>query len=191
MKKRWWIPFGVAVVIAFLVQAGLVGWLIADRALLLQNGRELRLAVVPVDPRDLLRGDYIVFSYDISRLNNADLDGDDSFDYGDTVYVSLAQSDDSWKATAIAHTPPADGTWIKGEVRDVRPGDRECAASCKIYGVSYNIEQFFLPEGTGRALEKLRNDQHLAVDIALAADGHAALKRLLVDGAPRYEEPLL
>ncbi len=189
MKRRW-VPFGVAVVIAFLLQAGLVGWLVTDRALLLKNGHEIRLAVVPVDPRDLLRGDYIVLSYDISRLDSGQLDGDDAFERGEAIYVTLTQADATWKATAIAHAPPAGATWIRGAVSDVRTGGKDCAP-CKTYGVDYNIEQFFVPEGTGRDLEKLRNGQQLSVDVALGADGRAALKRLLVDGTPRYEEPLL
>ncbi len=186
-----WIPYGVALGVAFLLQVGLVGWLIVDRALLLKTGHEVRLAVVPVDPRDLLRGDYIALSYDISRLDNAALDGDDAFADGDAIYVTLARSGDTWKATTIAHAPPATGIWIRGAVSDVRIGGPDCATSCKIYRVDYDIGKFFLPEGTGRALEKLRNDQHLAVDVALGSDGRAALKRLLVDGTPRYEEPLL
>ncbi len=189
--KRW-IPFGAAVAVAFLVQAGLVGWLIADRALLLRSGHEVRLAVVPVDPHDLLRGDYIVLSYDISRLHSGQLAGDDTFTYGDTVYVTLAQADDgAWKAAAMGHAQPATGTWIRGAVNDVLDGAKDCGETCKTYGVDYAIERFFVPEGTGRDLEKLRNGQHLAVDVALGSDGRAALKRLLVDGAPRYEEPLL
>ncbi len=188
--KRW-VPYGVALAIAFLLQAGLVGWLIADRALLLKNGHEVRLAVVPVDPRDLLRGDYIVLSYDISRLDNVQLDGDNAFAAGDAIYVTLAEVDGAWKATAITHAPPASGTWIRGSVETILRGEASCADTCQTYVVNYNIEQFFVPEGTGRDLEKLRNGQHLAVDVALGADGRAALKRLLVDGAPRYEEPLL
>ena len=47
-----------------------------------------------------------------------------------------------------------------------------------------------MPEGTGHALENLRNDQHLSVDVAVADDGRAALQRLLVDGKPQYEEGL-
>ena len=86
--KRW-LPYGAALAVAFLVQAGLVGWLVADRALLLKNGHEVRLAVVPVDPRDLLRGDYIVLSYGISRLDNDKLAGDDAFAVGDPIYVTL------------------------------------------------------------------------------------------------------
>ena len=186
MKRSWRYP--LALVIAFVVQAGLVGWLIGDRALLLANGREVRLAVVPVDPRDLLRGDYVVLSYDISRLDSSALDGDDNFEWGDPIYVSLTEGDNGWRATALSATPPTQGTWIRGQVTDSRPKSGDCILVCTIYSADYNIEKFFVPEGTGRELEGLRNDQHLSVDVALGAGGRAALKRLLVDGTPRYEE---
>lgn len=186
--KRW-IPYGVALAAAFLVQAGLAGWLIGDRAMLLKNGREVRLAVVPVDPRDLLRGDYVVLAYDISRLDAGQLGGDDAFETGDAIYVTLTEGGDrTWTATAIAHSAPTGGTSILGTVTDVRAIGQDCTGNCKTYSADYDIEKFFVPEGTGRDLEALRNDQRLAVDVALAANGRAALKRLLVDGAPRYEE---
>jgi uncharacterized membrane-anchored protein len=189
MKRT--MPFVVAIVVAFLLQAGLVGWLVADRALLLKNGHEVRLAVVPVDPRDILRGDYVVLSYDISRLDNAKLDGDDAFVSGEPIYVALAKSNDAWQATAITHAPPASGTWIRGAVDTILTDDQSCADTCNTYVVDYNIEKFFVPEGTGRELEKLRNGEHLAVDVAVGPNGRAALKRLVVDGTPRYEEPLI
>jgi uncharacterized membrane-anchored protein len=185
--KRW-LPYGAALAVAFMVQAGLVGWLVADRALLLKNGHEVRLAVVPVDPRDLLRGDYVVLSYDISRLDSDKLAGDDVFAVGDPIYVTLTETGD---ASAITHAKPADRTWIKGKVGTILTRDAACGAACQTYVVDYDIEKFFVPEGTGHELEQLRNGQHLAVDVAVGADGRAALKRLLVDGATRYEVPLL
>ena len=47
----------IGLFLAFLLQAGLLAWMLADRVMLLKNGREIRLQVVPVDPRDLFRGD--------------------------------------------------------------------------------------------------------------------------------------
>jgi uncharacterized membrane-anchored protein len=44
-----------------------------------------------------------------------------------------------------------------------------------IYEVAYNLEQFFVPEGAGRDLETLRNDQHMSVDVAVAEDGRASM----------------
>ena len=178
-------------VLAFLVQVGLLGWMIADRALLLRNGKEIRLAVVPVDPHDLFRGDYVTLNYDISRLTSGTLDGDDAFADQDPIYVTIEESAGGWKAAAIDHAAPVGGLFLKGVVRDLS-NSAACTgiANCWIYTVDYNLEQFFVPEGTGRELETLRNDEKISVDVAVASDGRAALKRLLVDGEPRYSEGL-
>jgi uncharacterized membrane-anchored protein len=56
--------------------------------------------------------------------------------------------------------------------------------------VNYGIESFFIPEGTGRELEKLVGQKKLAALIAVDESGNAALKGLIVDGERVYEEPL-
>ena len=180
----------IGVVAAFTIQAGLLAAMIIDRALLLARGTEIRLPVVPVDPRDFLRGDYVILSYEISRLRSNPVVGSPPLAADQTVYVALQQENGSWRAGATYDRPPLSGLFIKGKVESVRQNESECPAPCRIYQVSYNLEQFFVPEGKGRALEQLRNDQRLEVDIAIAGDGRAALKRLLVDGAVRHEDPL-
>jgi uncharacterized membrane-anchored protein len=185
--------YRLGVVIAFVLQIGLLGWIIADRANLLRSGQEIRLAVVPIDPHDLFRGDFVTLRYDISTLHNNTLAGDDDFTWQDPVYVALVQdAAGAWSASAITHTPPADGIYLAGTIDGVDDESGTCAGAtaCQQYDVAYNLEQFFVPEGTGRELETLRNDQKLAVDVAVGSNGRAALKRLLVDGTPRYEEKL-
>lgn len=183
--------YRLGIVLAFLVQVGLLAWMVADRALILMNGKEIRLTVVPVDPHDLLRGDYVVLNYDISRLTNSMLEGDDTFTAQDSIYVTLAESPEGLKATAISHAAPADGLFLQGTVRELSDsGACTGIQYCWIYTVDYDLEEFFVPEGTGKELETLRNDQRVSVDVAVGNDGRAALKRLLVDGEPRYQEGL-
>lgn len=177
---------------AFIVQVALLGWMIADRAMLLQNGREIRLAVVPVDPRDLFRGDYVVLSYDISRIEAKDTPSDPDINWGDTVFVAIEEDADGWRATALRRERPDSGTFIRGTVTNLtseQGGECPPILGCETYDIDYNLEQFFVPEGTGREIETLRNDQRVSVDVALADDGRAALKRLVVDGEVRYAEP--
>ncbi|MEJ0012686.1 MAG: GDYXXLXY domain-containing protein [Bauldia sp.] len=176
--------FGI--ILAFLLQAGLLGWIVYDRAQLLANGKVINLAVVPIDPHDLFRGDYVTLNYPISSVRSDALAGDDAFHVGDAIHVTL---DDHGAATAISHEPPASGTFLTGTVENVDERTAcDNADTCWTYGVTYNLEKFFVPEGTGRELEGLRNEQRISVDVAVAGDGRAALKRLLVDGQPRFEE---
>lgn len=176
---------------AFVLQAGLLAWMIADRASLLLHGKEVRLQVIPVDPRDLLRGDYVTLAYPISQLRTDEVEGDDEFHFGEPIYVRLREASDGWQATAISDAPPTDGVFLKGIVEDSYSGEScKVAAPCQEVRVSYNLERFFVPEGEGRELETLRNDQRISVDVAVADNGRAALKRLLVDGEVRYEESL-
>ena len=56
--------------------------------------------------------------------------------------------------------------------------------------IRYNLESYFVPEGEGRKLEDVRNKGKLAVVAAVLPSGRAAIKRLLIDGKPVYEEPL-
>jgi len=186
-RYRW------GLVAAFVLQIALIGWMIADRALLLKNGREIRLAVVPVDPRDLFRGDYVVLSYGFSRIDTRETTAAPDINWGDTVYVTIADGGDGWQATAIGRERPDSGTFVRGTITGVTGdsgGDCPPVVGCQTYDVDYNLEQFFLPEGAGREIENLRNDQRVSVDVALADDGRAALKRLLVDDDVRFEEGL-
>jgi uncharacterized membrane-anchored protein len=193
--NRFWIVAGF--VLAFALQGLLLFYMIADRAWLLARGTEVRLAVVPVDPRDILRGDYVILSYDLSMLDARELAGDDEFDWNDTIYVTIEKKPDSdlWQAVAITHARPEGRIALKGSVVDVRDetdrgeGQPRCA-DCKRYGVEYGLEQFFVPEGKGRELERVRNDQRMQVDVAVSGGGRAALKRLLVDGEAVYEDSL-
>jgi len=176
---------------AFVVQAALVIWLIVPRAALLANGTEIRLPVIPVDPHDLFRGDYVALAFPISTLRSDQLAGDDDFDPGERVFVSLIKEGDVWRAAAMTHAAPTAGAVFLGgtvDASDTRANG--CQKPCRAYTVSYGLEQFFVPEGAGKALEQLRNDQHVSVDVAVGPTGEALLKRLRVDGETRYEEPL-
>ncbi len=69
--------------------------------------------------------------------------------------------------------------------------DTTLAPPDMVYTVRYGLESYFVPEGTGRALEKLAREKKLAAVIAVDAKGNSAIKGLMVDGKLQYEEPLL
>ncbi len=176
--------------IAFLVQAGLLGYMLVARASQLASGTEVRLPVVPLDPRDFLRGDYVILSYPMSRLNLAELGGDSEFDYSTPVFVELAPDGEVSKPVAAWRAKPEGKMSIRGTIaRWETPAG--CEKDCSILTVDYNLEKFFVSEGEGLELEKLRNDQRMEVDVAVSDKGRPALKRLRVDGQVRYEEKML
>src|SRR5437867_3948101 len=62
----------VAVVVA---QVAILAGMIVLDGLPLVLGERVKLKVVPVDPRDFFRGDYVVLSYDFSRFDPASFSG--------------------------------------------------------------------------------------------------------------------
>ena len=58
----------LTLVIVALAQTGVLAGMVVDRVRLLKTGREITLPIVPVDPRDLFRGQYVRLGYDISRI---------------------------------------------------------------------------------------------------------------------------
>ena len=108
---------------------------------------------------------------------------------GDTIYVTLQKSaDGKWKAVQAGATPPTatgpDQVVLKGRVQFTT--STVPAQST----LNYGIENYFVPEGTGRELEKLVGDKKIAALIAVDGDGNAGIKGLIVDGQRVYEEPL-
>jgi uncharacterized membrane-anchored protein len=55
--------------------------------------------------------------------------------------------------------------------------------------VRYGIESYFVPEGEGGKIEAARNERKLTVVAAVTPSGRAAIRRLLIDGEPVYDEP--
>lgn len=191
---RFWqrIPKAVLFGVAVLVQCLLLVLMVADRMQILREGREVTLQTQPFDPRDLLRGDYVVLRYDISQLPAGALAGKPADARNPIVFVKLAPNADGLYAAVSVHAAPVPVTapevLIRGRVSyscgsDVR-------TFCDKLTIKYGLESYFVPEGEGGKLEQARNQQKLRVVAAVLPSGRAAIKRLLLDGEPVYEEPL-
>ncbi|MBI1208331.1 MAG: hypothetical protein GC191_13735 [Azospirillum sp.] len=162
---------------ALLIMIGQAQWTLA-------TGTPVLLATEPVDPRSLFQGDYVVLRYEISRLSPAQLAGDrDGFAPGSPVYVVLRPGPSAWRAAAAYRERPASaaGVILRGEVERLEsacPTDApsECAPALE---VTYGIETWFVPEGTGHALERLRNQRQLAVRAAIDRSGRAGILELV------------
>jgi len=189
-RRNLWL----AIAAVALGQAAVLGGMIWDRTSLLAHGREVELEVVPVDPRSLFRGDYVILGYDISRFKLPP--GAAVPEQNAPFYLTLHKGESgNWQAVAGTPEAPAkvspDEVVIKGRVEYVsRPG-RDQPQEPAVVGLHYGIESFFVPEGAGRALEQRVGDKKISALIAIDDAGNAAIKGLISEGERVYDEPLL
>ncbi|WP_454656473.1 GDYXXLXY domain-containing protein [Bosea beijingensis] len=171
--------------------------LVEQRARILRGGTEIRLRSVPVDPRDLFRGDYVVLSYPISTVET-DAAGKAEFERGERVYVSLGRDEQGFaKATGVSRDWPkaSDGVVvIAGRVTansacaTMADGSFDCSGRRNRLRIAYGLESYFVPQGEGKAIETT-DKARIEVVAAVSSSGEAAIKRLLIDGKPVYAEP--
>ncbi|MBR0737466.1 GDYXXLXY domain-containing protein [Bradyrhizobium liaoningense] len=196
VTKLWQrIPKTVLFGIAVLLQCALLVLMVADRMQILREGREVTLQTQPVDPRDLLRGDYVVLRYDISQVPAGALAAKPADARHPDVFVKLAPNASGVYEAVSVHAEPvavtAPQVLIRGRVGNYGGSCGEDRRSfCDKLPIKYGLESYFVPEGEGRKLEDARNQQRLRIVAAVLPSGRAAIKRLLLDGEPVYEEPL-
>jgi len=164
-----------------LVLALQTAWILAttftqERAL--ASGTVITLETVPVDPRDLLRGDYITLGYKISRLpltlfSPARTDAPAP---GAKVYVAMEPRGTFYEAVMASDKPiePAPG-------QVVLQGSTLYSWGNQTVRVEYGLEKYYVREGTGNPQGKI------TVRAAVPGSGNAQIKEVLVDGKP-YKE---
>ncbi|WP_457583091.1 GDYXXLXY domain-containing protein [Ensifer canadensis] len=191
-SKRRWLPPFIAALIAAGLQTAALGYMVESRASILRNGKEVLLKTVPVDPRDLLRGDYVILSYDVSWLAPELFKGEwPTAPEETTVFVRLAkQADGFWGASEASFKPlaPTEGSVVlQSQPFTFYPSASENPSSIN---VAYGIERFYVPEGEGRVLEQARNAEALSVSVRINNAGRAQIRQIAVEGTPVYEETL-
>ncbi|WP_027146815.1 GDYXXLXY domain-containing protein [Mesorhizobium sp. WSM3626] len=185
----------ISALVLTLVQIGFLSWIIAGRAAILRNGKEVLLKIEPVDPRDLLRGDYIILGYDISRIPVKMIANipEGKFSSDDTpIVVRLKKGADGYWTPSIAWFGKAPGP-ASAEEADI---SGHVAAGWDLRGegmtiaADYGIERFYLPEGEGLAIQGDMRVRPFGIKLALAADGTAQIKALVDGDKTLFEEPL-
>ncbi|MBD0416536.1 GDYXXLXY domain-containing protein [Oryzicola mucosus] len=190
LKKTTLLP---ALVVA-LAQIGFLSWMIMARAAVLRDGREVLLKVEPVDPRDLLRGDYVRLGYEISSIPaNLFRNLDDTGIRPDaSVTVRLSRRNDGfWHATDAWIGQPTDAAStdavdISGKATSGFFGSEDN----QVVSIDYGLERFYLPEGEGLAIERDMRTRNFGVKAAVAADGASQIKALMDGDTMLFEEPL-
>ena len=146
--------------IIILIWAIIAGSVTAYNEIILIKGEEILLQVLPVDPKDFLRGDYVRLRYNINTApEENNLRGD--------VYVVLSKNnDETYSIKKITNRKPEKVIFLKGEK----------------YGIHINyksIQQYFVKENEGKILEKQLEKGGLA-RISIDKNGSARIKEILI-----------
>ncbi|KTS81193.1 hypothetical protein NS115_16620 [Paenibacillus jamilae] len=155
-------PLLIAIVIV--LQLGIIGYQTARSETLLVTGASVKLKLAPIDPRSLLQGDYVALNYDISTPPSKN---------------SLQEKDWNRGKVKVVLTPDSQGVYIADRL--YQDGEKLAHHEIVLNGqwngsrILYGIENYFIPEGTGRTVEQ---NAHYAY-IRVSRNGDALLERLV------------
>jgi len=162
MKSK--ILFG-CVALQLLILAVMAG----QREWVRRTGRAVYFRTAPVDPRDVMRGDYVRLSYDISRVPRelwrgplpAQITNLAAVPRDTRVYASLQlQEDGVAQLVSLGLDQPRGGLYIRGRTETSSPEQ---------INVRYGLEALFLEQGKGLELEAGRSRNGIQVPLEMKA----------------------
>ena len=168
---------GLAIFTAFVFQLVILSGLSGKGLVPRITSDRVRFEVIPVDPRDMMRGEYITLGYEFSRLpEDVELIDERIKSYKTKtninqktidVYVTLKFNlkDDIYKGIFFGSTPPTKGRYLRGKLNS---NNR----------IAFGIEAFYLQEGKGQIYEKAIREKKLVAEVYLAPDGSAQMKKV-------------
>lgn len=167
-SHKWFWTLVAGQTLFLLVWAGYHEYVRQHAPVLLLKGR-------PVDPQDLLRGDYLTMSYAISDLpKTADPSGSLKDGVAGTDVWVLLEKHDRYHVVVQASKEkliPRSGQVL------VR-GNLEFWSNDSGFGrVNYGIERYFVPEGMGNPRFKT-----IEIEVAVSPTHRLYLKQVLLDG---------
>jgi uncharacterized membrane-anchored protein len=140
------------------------------------RGEQIYLRTAPIDPRDPMRGDFVRLSYGLNSVAIGDYRGRravSNLSRGAPVYAVLkAGPVDVYDLDYLSDQPPVAGLFLRGRLNKDVSGGR--------ISVSYGIEQYFVEQGSGRAIEAKQGgigeiQVPLEVAVAVGGNGRAVL----------------
>ena len=142
------------------------------------NGVLILLETRPVDPRDLLRGDYVILNYKISTLGTNLLSPPLPVHEatGQVVFVTLEKKDrfhEVVTASLVRRIPQPGQVVLAGHVRQ--------SWSEAEVRVDYGLERYYVAEGTGNPVGTL------TVEVSVPKSGRGIIREVYLDGRPYAE----
>lgn len=132
----------------------------------LLTGKKIVLSTQPVDPFDILRGQYLTIGYQIGTIPA--IDGAQT---GDKVYVVLEEnSTHIWQYKSASLSKPSDdSTFIRGEVVNIWGEQMR---------IQYGIEQYFFER------DAHIDTRNMTVEAKVGSSGQARIVQLLQNNKP-------
>ncbi len=181
-------------VAACVAQVAVIGYMVWNHLQPLRYGERIVVRAEPVDPRDMLKGEYVILGYDFARISDKDLkvlnaqlgspdDADEDtrkwLPEDTTVFVPLVKkTNGEWTGGKPTLVRPSEGLYLQGLTGYRWRGGNE---------LRFGIEAYYVEEGKGAAWEKLRNTGLLKVTIAVLPNGKAGLVSIDADTTPFKE----
>lgn len=133
---------------------------------LTSNGTRVTLQTVPVDPRSIFRGDYIVLAYEVGQEIPAQyIKNEWQQSY---LYVVLEQKGEFYERVSVSETMPKPGpgqVCLRGLLQ---PWNRTLSFP--------DLSQYFVEEGLGRELEQMVRTHRFLVDAAVNESCRAVIR---------------
>ena len=158
-----------------MTQIILIIWLVITSCFVLKSeytlntGRSVLLKTVPVDPRDILMGDYVILNYEISQFPNYRRH---IFEYNKPIYVKLGLNDDNIAYIDRITEEKPKNLFLKGTMAS-------CPSTIPLFRsgrcISYGIESYYVKEHEGRKLERDLTNGTL-VEVSIDRHGSAKVK---------------
>ena len=146
MKKSLLVAIGIQVAIMILV--------LVPPLLVLSTGTEVYLETEKMDPRSLFRGDYVILGYKVAQdIVSVDLRDEMNEKQIRAVYVTVT-TDRPGQFVDLSLTKP-----------DLKKGQACIVGRARGWGGSVDfpqIAQYFVPEGEGKIIERMRGEDLLA-----------------------------
>ena len=182
----------IALALVVALQTAALAAMVVNKQWTLITGTPVVLKTEPIDPRSLFRGDYVRLNYAISVLEKEKFPNIADFRKHDSIHILLRQGETWWEPVSIHKErpeAPEGQVAIRGEVMGNwgrwRDGEQVPGLN-----VRFGIENYFVPEGEGMALERPADGEVVSILVAVDESGAAGIKGVLVNGELRYEETL-
>lgn len=143
------------------------GWAWTEAARF-EEGHSILVRTAPVDPRDLLRGQYMRLAYPMSRPGEFENAPEEVRD-GSTIWTVLVEDGEFHTPAWTALTRP----------QQLRGGAIALRGRIEGRNIVYGIERYFVPEGTPTPREG-----EITVRLRVAEDGIPRIEEVYLDGQP-------